>query len=50
MSTETQKVDTTKLRLIAKSNSDTAKTNALLNAAKEIDVLRAALARIGGAA
>lgn len=42
-------VDTARLREIARSYSDTAKTNALMNAAREIDRLRDALAVAAGA-
>ena len=46
-----QAVSTANLKAIAASSSDTAKTNALVNAANEIDRLRAALAiATGGAA
>ena len=46
-----QVVSTANLKAIAASSSDTAKTNALVNAANEIDRLRAALAiATGGAA
>ena len=45
-----REVSTANLKAIAASISDTAKTNALVNAANEIDRLRAALDRATGAA
>lgn len=44
------RVDASHLRKIAQSRSDAAKTNALLNAAREIERLRAALANVSGGA
>lgn len=41
-------ISTGNIRAIAASSGQTAKTNALVNAANEIDRLRAALARVGG--